>query len=107
MHESFSNLDEAFRFKITIVELIIRYELGDFDFVEHRIEQVKKEYSHLLDEQDYWREKELLGILGGMMNAASIRADKALAARIKQLTDAEGHDESDIIKYRDWLKGKL
>jgi pentatricopeptide repeat protein len=107
MHDSFNNLDEAFRFKINIVELIIRYELGDFDFVERRIEQVRKEFAHLLNTREYWREKDLLGIIMEMMNSTSIRSNKDLAAKMKKLAGTEGYDEGDIIKYRDWLKGKL
>lgn len=107
MHESFNNLDEAFRLKISIVELIIRYELGDFDFVEHRIEQVKKEFEALFGNREYWRENELLAILGDMINATAIRSNKGLQARMKKLVEAEGYDESDIIKYRDWLKSRM
>lgn len=107
MHDSFSNLDEAFRFKINIVELIIRYELGDFDFVEHRIEQARKEFVHLLGSREYWREKELLEIITDMMNSTSVRNNRPLLAKIRKITAAEGYDESDIIKYREWLKGKV
>lgn len=107
MHESFNNLDEAFRLKITLLEIAIRYELGDYDFVERRLEQAGKDFSGLLGSKDYWREKETLDIIREMMSTPSIRSSKPLLARIRRLADTEGYDESDILKVRDWLKGKL
>jgi hypothetical protein len=107
MHDSFKNFDEAFRLKIVLLELAIRYELGDYDFVEHKAEQVKKEFAVTLGQQDYWREREMLDIIIEMMNTASIRKSKPLVTKIKKLVDAEGYDESDILKMRGWLKEKI
>lgn len=107
MHESFGNLDEAFRLKITLLELAIRYELGDYDFVEKRLEQAGKDFSLLLRSKDFWREKEALEIIYGMLSTPSIRSNKPLAERIRSLVEVEGYDESDILKMRDWLKSKL
>jgi hypothetical protein len=107
MHESFNNLDEAFRLKITLLEIAIRYELGDFDFVERRMEQAGKDFAGLLGHSDYWREKEVLEIIGEMMNTPSLRGNKPLMAKMKKLVETDGYDESDILKMRDWLSGKL
>ena len=107
MHESFNNLDEAFRLKITLLEIAIRFELGDYDYVEKRLEHAQKDFVVLLANDDYWREREALGIIGEMMNTPSLRSDKALVARIKKLVDTEGYDEGDILRMRDWLRNKL
>ena len=37
--QSFLNFNSSFRIKIIAAELIIRYEIGDFDYLEERIKQ--------------------------------------------------------------------
>ncbi|TAL58992.1 MAG: hypothetical protein EPN85_10220, partial [Bacteroidetes bacterium] len=67
LHGNYKNADPTLKFKIAVAELIIRYELQDFDFLEHRIKQVNKEYKDLLQKSEYDREKEFMGIVKYMI----------------------------------------
>ncbi|MGL4599281.1 MAG: hypothetical protein ACRCYO_17295 [Bacteroidia bacterium] len=110
MESGFENLDRSLRFNIAVAELIIRYEIGDFDFLERRIEQVKKEFSDLFRSRDFKRQQELVGILSTMINTPSVRRDKPLTKRIQKMLDSAGSKEAaenDIINYNNWLQQKI
>ena len=51
-HQSYQAADETLKFKIAIAELIIRFELKDYDFLEYRIEQIKKDFKDLLKKDE-------------------------------------------------------
>ncbi len=107
MLDSFKTLDSAFRFKIAITELIIRYEQGDVDFIEQRIHQVKKEFKNELKLTDFEREAGLLRIILQLIQTPSIKTDKKIKQVIKSFTQQTGkkQSESEIIDYNDWLNG--
>ncbi|MDW8334406.1 MAG: hypothetical protein RMM53_09350, partial [Bacteroidia bacterium] len=52
---------EEFRFKVAVTECIIRFEMGDPDAVERRIEQIRREYAAILE--NYERERRFLELL--------------------------------------------
>ena len=55
--ESYKNTDESYKFKTEIAELIVRFELHDFDYLEYRIKQVRKDFKSKLDVRENEREK--------------------------------------------------
>lgn len=107
-HAEFKNADVALRFKIAVAELIIRYELLDFDFLESRIKQVKKHFKEMLSKPQQEREKELLSILNKMISVPELGKDKKLLARINQFSTPKiVLDDTEVINYSAWLKGKI
>ncbi len=110
MLESYKKLDEAFRFKISITELIVRYELSDTDYIEQRVKQLKKEFKHSLASEEFSREKKLIEIILLLINTVSVKADKKVQQVIKNFTNQAAStqkDEAEIINYTDWLLEKL
>jgi tetratricopeptide (TPR) repeat protein len=107
-HPEFKNADISLKFKIAIAELIIRFELLDFDFLETRIRQVRKEFSKLLSAEEQKREKEFLYILGKMIGSPMLSRDKKLLVKIKSfLSQKSALDDTEVINYSTWLKGKV
>ncbi|MFL5764938.1 MAG: hypothetical protein ACJ77K_13425 [Bacteroidia bacterium] len=107
MQDAFRHLDEAWHLKLAVFELMIRYELQDMDYLEHRIERIRKEYSTLLKKKEYERQKEMVKVLEVLMNAGSIKKEKQLLSQLLDGALKESSSDTDIINYRDWLKGKL
>jgi hypothetical protein len=105
MSPGFSGLDRILRLKIAVAELIIRYELGDFDVLERRLDQVKKEFSEELRTRDGKRQQEMIGIVAAMVESASPRKDQGLRKKILKLTAAPS--ANDVINYNNWLNTKL
>ncbi len=108
MQDSFKTLDAAFRFKIAITELIIRYELEDIDFIEQRIHQVKKEFKEQVKSPEFKREAQLLEIILHLIQSPAIKTDKKIQQLVKTfiLQGANSKNEAEIINYNDWLKEK-
>jgi hypothetical protein len=109
LEPGFKNLDVGLRFKVHVAELMIRYELADFDFVEHKLEQIKKEFSSQLQKPGFARQQKMMAILKAMTASTSIKNDKPLLAQINKLLNAKHSAEeaqSDLLNYNEWLRAK-
>ncbi len=106
MEDGFQNLDVNLRMKITVAELIIRYELKDEEFLEKRIEQVKKEFSEQLKSKEGKRHQEMLSLLHDFASADSILRNKPLQKKIKTFLEKQSNSTGDLINYNNWLKTK-
>ncbi len=106
MLDSYKTLDEAFRFKISITELIVRYELTDTDYIEQRVKQLRKEFKQSLSSEEFAREKKLIEIILLLINTASVKSDKKVQQAIKNFSSGEP-EEAGILNYGDWLHEKL
>lgn len=109
MLENYKKLDGAFRFKIAVTELIVRYELGDRDYVEQRIREVKKEFKKELMSAEFVREAELIGIISLFIDTVSIRTDKKVKASVSRFVAGQTgkNTENQIINYSEWLQAKI
>jgi hypothetical protein len=86
---------------------MIRYELGDMDYLEHRIDRIRKEFNNLLKKAGYVRQKEMVRVLETLMNTTVIKKEKQLLDQLLEGVLKESSSDTDIINYRDWLTGKL
>jgi len=109
-HKNFLNFDESFQIKIISAELIIRYEIGDFDIIEIRFKVIKRRFSSLLQKNNFQREKLLFKIINKLIFTQRIDLNKSLLDDINSLlciySDKEA-DENDIINYNRWLREKI
>ncbi|MGB2458300.1 MAG: hypothetical protein ACPIA4_04605, partial [Flavobacteriales bacterium] len=48
LHQSFLKFEDSLQIKIISAEFIIRYEIGDFYYLEKRIQQTRKQYKEIL-----------------------------------------------------------
>ncbi len=110
LHEGFLDFARSFQIKIMAAELIIRYEIGDFDYLEKRIKQVKKDYQDLLGKSEFEREVLLLKILGELVYTSNIKSNEKLmgfvTSLLNKLSQAEA-DDADVLNYNKWLSDKL
>jgi hypothetical protein len=107
LEDAYSNLDEAFRFKLAVFELMIRYELKDYDYLEHKTERLKKEYKVILKKPEYKHQWQMISILEKMIRTESIRKDKVLLKQVDSLiAEKEESQDSDIVSYANWLRKK-
>lgn len=111
MQDAFQQLDAAWHLKLSVFELMLRYELGDVDYLEHRLERVKKEYAALLKGGEYARQKCMLQVLELLGKANEpLKKEKQLQKQLSRSLEKEllgSSTDSDIINYTDWLKNKL
>jgi len=102
LHDEYTTLDNSLRLKIEVAELIIRYELEEFEVLDPRIGQVQKDFKNLLMSKDYNREKMLIKILKAMSTSVGVKYDKKLKEKIDAFLNAPisaEQEETEIIKY--------
>ena len=110
LHKKFYDFALSFQLKIVSAELIIRYEIKDFDYLEQRMNQVKKEFKAILCLEEFTREQLLISIIGKLMFTNNISQNKSLKLDIDKLlnsTTSRQAEETDIINYNAWLITKV
>ncbi|HEV7230324.1 MAG TPA: hypothetical protein VGO45_03285 [Bacteroidia bacterium] len=110
LEPGFRNLDIGLRFKVHVAELIIRYELGDFEFVLVKLEQIRKEFSKLLNSPEFSRQFKLMRIIKIMTESGISKKNKPLAFEINKLLQSKHSDEqaqNDLLNYNEWLRSKI
>jgi hypothetical protein len=108
MLDSYPSLDTAFRLKIAVFELMVRYDSGDMDFVLTRIAQLQNEFKSLLQQKEYENEKLMCNFLKNLITLTKDSARKKLAMSIHSfIEEQKERKESEILSYSDWLKGKI
>lgn len=110
LHRGFDNFARSFQIKIMLAELIIRYEIGDFDHLEERVKKVNKEYQELLQKPEFEREVLLIDVISKMIYCNNIKHDNALLTKANQLINTisdDDADDADVINYNLWLKSKM
>jgi hypothetical protein len=109
LHERFSNTAEPLKFRIAILEILIRLELGDTDFLEYRMKQIQKDFKNQLEHQENVREAMLLDLISDMfLKGKSLRSDE-MKDRIKLFTKttSPGSEDAELVNYNGWLETKL
>lgn len=105
--DGFKNADASLRLKISIGELLNRYELGQMDVLEYKMNRLNKEYKKLINDEDHYAEKEILEILKRMLNVAEIKNDPKLRDKMIAFSDwtrKNNVEDGVIIDYGNWVK---
>lgn len=102
--DAFAKSATDLQLKISVAELMVRYELQDFDYLQYRINQVRKSYRELLKANAYSREKEFLAILNEVIETPLIKSNKKLQDRIVAFIKDKENADGQIISYNSWLE---
>lgn len=108
--EGYTEADSSLKFKIAIAELMIRYELKDFDVLEIKIRQVKKDFKEHILNRSNAREVLMVNIINKLIEKESLRTEKSLLVQAKQLILKplkKETSDADILNYGNWLREKL
>ncbi len=108
--KGYTTADQSLQFKIAIAELMIRYELKDFDVLENKIRLIKKEYNDFFTRKSNEREVLMIEAISNLIKTDSLRKEKTLMTKIKNLILTPSNKEAadaDILNYRLWLEEKI
>ncbi len=108
--KGYTTADQSLQFKIAIAELMIRYELQDFDVLENKLRLIKKDYSEFFTRKSNEREVLMIEAISKLIRTDSLRKDKAFLAEIKMHIISPSNREAadaDILNYKTWLEEKL
>jgi len=108
--DGYRTTDPAIRFRVAVAELVIRYELKDFDLLEYKIGQVRSDFKAFLRQPENDKEKEFIGILRSIINSADFLDQKKLVRRVRSFIESPNRlqdEDTQIISYKKWLTEKL
>ncbi len=109
-NDSYKKTAQSLKFKIAIAELIIRYELSDYEFLNYKADQVKKMYPDLLKQKEHKKEVEFFQIVREMSLSANLIKNKKLVDKIMHFLNVYPDSKSqgtEIISYNGWLNDKI
>ena len=106
---SFKKADESVKFKMAIAELIIRFELGDFDFWIYRREQIAKAFSEAFAQNRFKKESDLMELIQQAVNNPNGFKERTLKTKALQFikTWTTNAEDGEIIRYISWIKEKV
>ncbi len=108
--KGYLSADKSLQFKIAIAELMIRYELKDFDVLENKIRLIKKDYSEYFMRKSNDREVLMIEVILRLIQTDNLKRDKPFMQEITKLILAPNNKEAadaDILNYRTWLEEKV
>jgi tetratricopeptide (TPR) repeat protein len=106
----FNKLSKELQFHISVVEAILHYEQGDYDYVSHKLEEIVRSYKTLLKSEEYKREKDFLNILKGLVKGSRIGLNPKLLSKAEEFIRNSPEFEpgsNETINYTLWLESKL
>lgn len=103
LSDSFMNMDEGFRLKVNIAELLIFYELDDVDLFDYQLKLLNRDFGNLLDTLQYEKDKVFIDTVVKMEQSLLKAKDKIINFIDRYRASSS---ENDIINYIDWMEAK-
>jgi len=108
--QSYKNTDNALKFKIALADLIIRFELQDFDVFDYKLAQMRKDFGDLLKQKENIKEATFLKLIVVLAKQPwqqlTAKNQAQMLAFIDTYSLAQQADD-EILGYVAWLKSKV
>lgn len=104
--DGYKAADPGLRLRLAVAELIIRFELGEYEVIQQRVRQIRKEFQSELKEIPFARDREFIYILNLLNESRNMKLKKSLVKRISRFLDAEVDEEvkgAELITYDDFI----
>ncbi len=108
--DNYKNADANLKLKIAILETMLRYEIGESDSMEYKLNQFKTEFKKQLNAKENSKEKQFISLLAKMNVSKNAKMSEKLKSNIKRYIkqfESEVEDETQLIRYASWLKSKV
>ncbi len=109
INEQFNGLDNAFRYKILLIECLNRFELKDFDILEKNFKNLRKKFGAEYKDRQLFNQRVMLDFLTSLVIKSTYRkvVDQRKAA-IEALNELDTSvNVNDLINYSEWLKASF
>ncbi len=108
--ETFKSLSQELQLRLLIVEIILHYENKDFNFLDYKINDIRKSFRRLLKQDHYKREKNFIHIIKKAIRYPNPFKDKRILKLITAFSESSppfepGSNES--VNYQLWLEAKI
>lgn len=101
----FKNLDVVLQFKVSIVELMIIYELNDIDLFDYQLKNLKRDFI-TIQQNTIDRDVDFVELIEKLEHLNS-KEIKSAVVEFEQKYSNNNQTDSDIINYNNWLRAKI
>lgn len=107
-HKLFSVLENGFKLKISILEIILRIDLNDFDYVEKLIKQLFIDYKELTKNDEYVMDLRFIKTIKFLLLKYRFQNTKSSRLFVEHFVeDNKSLKVNQIINYSAWIKEKF
>jgi hypothetical protein len=109
-HEGYKSIDNQIKLRAGIGELMIRYDMKEYDFIEYRTKQIMKENKEYLAELEAAKENVFLQLMHQLAEDPSLVRKGPFRDSAKKYLDEyekEWGKEEVLFRYNEWLENKL
>lgn len=101
----FEQADAVFRYRVSLAELLVRFEIGDMEFLQLRINQVKSAFGTLLQHPSLTAETNMIELLNMLCKGGNGKTSPQVQALVKwfRQNQSESANEEQLINFNDWL----
>ena len=103
MHSGYENTDVSLRCKISMIEILFRVEIEDYEYLEYRIPQFQREFDVQLKNPSFIREKELVSIIKMMIIQENYFKNPKVQKRIHSFMQIPSAG-NEIVSYQEWIQ---
>ena len=107
LQEAYKITDVSLKFKITMFEMIIRYDMGDMEVLDYRLNQCKKDFAHLINAPEYIQDRVLLEIITELSKYYGLGIPEDLKLKMQEFADNYVPGEPEIINYKEFITSTL
>lgn len=104
---AFQHLDEAFKLNIELAELMVRYMLRDFDYLDTKIKLIVKQYKTVLTSDAHEADVAFLKLFRQLITLNGDHKNKKLIVNVQAYMASYEHHiqlQTEVIKRINWLK---
>lgn len=109
--KDYSETDKALQLKIAVADIMTRYEINDFDTMQSKLKQIRREFREMLRGKEMLNEKEFLSVLDILCVSGKSGKKKSITSNLKKYIGKHSKnkekEDTEIINYRHWLKEKM
>jgi|SRR6185437_3071898 len=109
-HEGYNSMDNYLQLRANIGELMIRFDMKEYEFIEYRIKQLLKDYKEFLAKPEAAKEVEFMQLIQkAAANPGTLRKPEFRKETTAYLEKYSGEwtKEEVLFRYNEWLEMKL
>ena len=109
VNDNYQKAGDAFKLKISVSELIMQFDTGDFESYKLRSKEVQKQFAVLLNDSDFIRDIELIKLMDKMAATPGYKRNTELRKEAELYVNRNSPtlvNDSEIINYSQWISGK-
>lgn len=107
-HKLFNTIDNSFKVKIRITEIILRIETGDLDFTLKLIELIRKQNQALFSKKEYKQDDDFIKLLAELIKTYDFKNTTYSKSLVKAFCHKNyPHNNTSIVHYKEWLSEKF